>query len=834
MKGILKITLSVALLSTTGLADVSIAQTLAGGSEAIASSVDKRRPARNIINFGKPIINASDQGSALLVHELLQRGDTDVNVRGRFDSTALMRAAYRGYSAIGSLLVNAGADVNATDFGGATALHLSSREGHIDFVRLLVEKGADVNAADNEGWTPLMRAVANSRNQVAKELLIHDVTLNQTNSFGDTALILAARKGNEEVVSALLDRNADTRIQNSKGDTALSVSQQRGEQQIASLLEQHTIKPVAVIQQAPAVASSKDTAVVPVETVQQDAPKEPKKVAVAAPAKKSIPAPSAPAREAKSDIVMDELSTLEPSAGQPVPSVDTTAQIAAAKDVETPPEDWWKERIKRLSNASSKDNLDVDQLEAEMEEIIVEVRDVKPSATANNAPAVVHQSRSEVAKRQSSEFLTELEKIKVAAAEAEARLESSKIKAAQFEAAEALKVVKVALEKVKAAERKAEQEEGTAAEIADSLKQLQLDITQQKAAREAARRIEEARAEQKAAQEDAELIAHITQARLATSTAEEESKIAHAAVKAAEAHAAEEAAAAKLALEELKRAKIYASQARAQQQAIEQMASAEQEAQNALTEVQRDKKTVDEKKIGIYQDSNIEGLLSITELQQQETVEQARLAAAKARVTSASTRVQDVTNRAKAAIERVRQAKLALKAAEREVDVSRQRLRITIAKAEELKVEREAGVKIRAAKFKAQEAEADRIAASQIKAAQDEAEAAAENAQVAIANVKKAKIRAVEAAELAKESIRQVKVAKVRAAQAMANRTIADEVYSVETETRAASDALDEAEKEQIMGFFSDLQEIRRAESDVSAVPELPAGETDPLPWSPQ
>jgi ankyrin repeat protein len=75
--------------------------------------------------------------------KLLLESRADVNAKGEYGETALMRAALSsGRMDIIKLLLEAGADVNAKSTNGKTALMTAAKNGHTETVKLLKEYGA--------------------------------------------------------------------------------------------------------------------------------------------------------------------------------------------------------------------------------------------------------------------------------------------------------------------------------------------------------------------------------------------------------------------------------------------------------------------------------------------------------------------------------------------------------------------------------------------------------------------------------------------------------------------------------------------------------------------
>ena len=121
-------------------------------------------------SFGVPIIDCADRGDIKGINRLISKG-VDVDEQGKFGTTALMRAALRGNTAIMKVLLEARANTNLQDIGGATALHLASRSGSKAAVEILVQHQADVNVMDMEGYTPSLRAIQNKKHHILQTLI---------------------------------------------------------------------------------------------------------------------------------------------------------------------------------------------------------------------------------------------------------------------------------------------------------------------------------------------------------------------------------------------------------------------------------------------------------------------------------------------------------------------------------------------------------------------------------------------------------------------------------------------------------------------------------------
>jgi ankyrin repeat protein len=187
--------------------------------------------------FGSTLIDAVDKNNIDLVQLALQQG-TDPNQVGKFDTTALHRAALNGNIDIVNLLVISGADINFQDYGGATPLSIAARTGQVTVTKELVKNGADMNSQDAQGYTPLHRAVANRQATVSKYLIKAGANVNTVNAEGNSPLIDAVKISNTEIVTELLISGADTTIKNNKGLDVIAYALKAGNSEIDNILAQ--------------------------------------------------------------------------------------------------------------------------------------------------------------------------------------------------------------------------------------------------------------------------------------------------------------------------------------------------------------------------------------------------------------------------------------------------------------------------------------------------------------------------------------------------------------------------------------------------------------------
>lgn len=152
------------------------------------------------------------------VSALLNEKGVDPNVRGQFDTPALLWLAQIDEVEAARKLLKAGADVNIKTPAGINALSLAIANGSAPMAKLLLEAGADANALEPSGESMLMSAAAVGVPAIVADLLKHGAAVNTLDAiFGQSALMIASREGHAEVVTQLLDAGADVNVQTKLG-----------------------------------------------------------------------------------------------------------------------------------------------------------------------------------------------------------------------------------------------------------------------------------------------------------------------------------------------------------------------------------------------------------------------------------------------------------------------------------------------------------------------------------------------------------------------------------------------------------------------------------------
>ncbi|XP_067653150.1 putative ankyrin repeat protein RF_0381 [Haliotis asinina] len=93
-------------------------------------------------------------GDLEIVELIVSMNVLDINSRGRYSRTPVMRAAEKGNRDVVEFLVGRGADLALVSSYGNNILHLASREGHLETVKLILSMNVvDINARNNNGQT---------------------------------------------------------------------------------------------------------------------------------------------------------------------------------------------------------------------------------------------------------------------------------------------------------------------------------------------------------------------------------------------------------------------------------------------------------------------------------------------------------------------------------------------------------------------------------------------------------------------------------------------------------------------------------------------------------
>ena len=153
--------------------------------------------------------------------------------------TALMKAVQANDLARVKDLIAQGADVSALDENQDAPLIIAAYKGYTDIVRLLLEAGADITAVDPGMKATALHAAAYAGRTAAARLLIeHGIDIDKQGPFnGYTALHDAIWQNNVETAEVLINAGANLTIKSNAGEAPLDLARSHGRQKIVELIE---------------------------------------------------------------------------------------------------------------------------------------------------------------------------------------------------------------------------------------------------------------------------------------------------------------------------------------------------------------------------------------------------------------------------------------------------------------------------------------------------------------------------------------------------------------------------------------------------------------------
>ena len=139
-------------------------------------------------------------------------------------------------------------EVDLAGFGEVTALHVAVMRGHLDMVSLLTEAGASLSAGDLVTFSALHYAAWWGRAAIAEYLLGREEAgeVQQVASLscvGDTPLHLATWKGELKICRLLVERTGEVNVLDGEHHSPVHIAAFCGHEAILSLLTQPRLKP---------------------------------------------------------------------------------------------------------------------------------------------------------------------------------------------------------------------------------------------------------------------------------------------------------------------------------------------------------------------------------------------------------------------------------------------------------------------------------------------------------------------------------------------------------------------------------------------------------------
>src|SRR4051812_37554675 len=150
------------------------------------------------------LMKAVDHNDAAAVRKLISQGVNVDELEPNGDAPLIM-AAYKGYTEITRLLLEAGADVGALDPGmKATALHAAAYAGHAEAASVLVQHHIEIDRqGPYNGYTALHDAIWQNNVDVAKVLIDAGANLHLKANNGQTPLDFAKAKHATQIIAMI-------------------------------------------------------------------------------------------------------------------------------------------------------------------------------------------------------------------------------------------------------------------------------------------------------------------------------------------------------------------------------------------------------------------------------------------------------------------------------------------------------------------------------------------------------------------------------------------------------------------------------------------------------
>ncbi|XP_071099255.1 inversin-like [Haliotis cracherodii] len=129
-----------------------------GYKEVVELLVHKGADVTLVDKDGNNILHLACQKTNVeLVKYVLSQDMVNINDRGQYERTPVMKAAEKGYKEVVELLVHKGADVTLVDKGGNNILHLACQKTNVELVKYVLSQDmVDVDARNNKGQNAVM------------------------------------------------------------------------------------------------------------------------------------------------------------------------------------------------------------------------------------------------------------------------------------------------------------------------------------------------------------------------------------------------------------------------------------------------------------------------------------------------------------------------------------------------------------------------------------------------------------------------------------------------------------------------------------------------------
>ncbi|XP_048247737.1 uncharacterized protein LOC124119968 [Haliotis rufescens] len=186
----------------------------------------------------RDLYHASWAGDLEEVKQLLTTPGVDINSRGEWSQTPVMKAAYKGHRDVVKLLVSEGADVSLVDEVGGNTLHCACMRGDVETVKYVLSLHVvDINSRGGRSWTPVMWAAYKGHREVVELLVSEGADVSLVSDRGYNTLHLACLGGDMETVKYVLSLNVvDINSRGGSSLTPVMEAAEEGHRDVVELL----------------------------------------------------------------------------------------------------------------------------------------------------------------------------------------------------------------------------------------------------------------------------------------------------------------------------------------------------------------------------------------------------------------------------------------------------------------------------------------------------------------------------------------------------------------------------------------------------------------------
>ncbi|XP_046347295.1 ankyrin repeat and KH domain-containing protein mask-like [Haliotis rufescens] len=186
------------------------------------------------------------EGHLELVKDIITNNRVDINSRGRYGRTPVMKAAEKGHKEVFIFLMINRSDVFLKDDHDNNILHMACLGGNLEMVQYIVSlcnMVEDINSRGQYGRTPLLMAAGGGHTDVGKFLVDKGADVSLVDDDSNNILHLACYRGHEQFVKFVISKNVvDILAVNKQGLTAKKIAKELGDQTVNNVLYSSLLK----------------------------------------------------------------------------------------------------------------------------------------------------------------------------------------------------------------------------------------------------------------------------------------------------------------------------------------------------------------------------------------------------------------------------------------------------------------------------------------------------------------------------------------------------------------------------------------------------------------